>query len=86
MIQKWLRQTKPKKARFANFRGRIPELVPEPPFPCKYYTKLLKKGVPELIPDSFPESSRTSFLRFGLPELLLNDTHLEMLWPSGEVT
>ena len=27
------------------------------PFPCKYYTKPLKKGVPELILDSFSESS-----------------------------
>ena len=30
------------------------------PFACKCYTKPLKKRVPELIPDSFPESSRTS--------------------------
>ena len=26
------RQTKPKQVRFANFPGRSPELVPEPPF------------------------------------------------------
>ena len=32
----------------------------ETPFACKCYTKPLKKRVPELIPDSFPESSRTS--------------------------
>ena len=30
---------------------------------CKFYMKSLKKGIPELIPDSFPESSRTSFLQ-----------------------
>ena len=52
--------SKPKKERFENFRGRSPELVPEPPFPCKYYTKAPIKGVPEQIPDSFPKSSRTS--------------------------
>ena len=46
--------------RFANFRGSSPELVPEPPFACKYYTKPLKEGVPELIPDSFLESLQTS--------------------------
>ena len=49
---------KPKKVRFANFLGRSPELVPEPPLACKYYTKPLKEGPPELIPDSFPEGSR----------------------------
>ena len=58
--QEWLRQTKPNKVKFAKFRGRTPELVPEPPFACKFYTKPLKKGVPELSPDPFPESSRTS--------------------------
>ena len=58
--QEWFRQTKPKKVRFANFRGRSPERVPEPTFDCKHYTKPLKKGVPELIPNSFPESLRTS--------------------------
>ena len=58
--QEWFRQSKPKKVRFANFGERSPELVPEPPFACKYYTKPLKKGVSELILDSFPEISRTS--------------------------
>ena len=29
--QEWFRQTKPKKVRFANFRGGSPELAPEPP-------------------------------------------------------
>ena len=46
--------------RFPNFPGRSPELVPEPPFACKYYTKPPKKGVPEQILYSFPESSWTS--------------------------
>ena len=58
--QEWFQQTKPKKVRLANFRERSPELVLEPPFACKYHTKPPKKGVPELIPDSFPDSSRTS--------------------------
>ena len=48
--------------------GKQSELVLENPFACKCYTKPLKKGVPELIPDSFPESSR---LRLALPKLLL---------------
>ena len=46
--------------RFANFWERSPELVPEPRFAYKCYTKPLKKEVLELIPDFFPESSRTS--------------------------
>ena len=58
--QEWLRQTKPKKVSLANFPARSPELVPEPPFACKYYTKPLKEGVPELLSDSLPESSRDS--------------------------
>ena len=58
--QKWFWQNKPKKVRFANFPGRSPELLPEPPLACKNYTNPLQKGVLELIPDSFPESSRTS--------------------------
>ena len=32
----------------------------EPPFAGKYFSKALKEGVAELIPNSFPESSRTS--------------------------
>ena len=44
------RVREPKKVKFANFAGRNPELVPQPPF----------VGVPEPIPDSFLESSRTS--------------------------
>ena len=46
--------------RFANFLGRSPELVPKPPFACKYYTRPLKERAAELILDSFLESSRTS--------------------------
>ena len=77
--QEWLRQTKPKKVRFANFWGRSPELVPEPPFACRYYIKPLKEGVPELIPDSFPESREPHFLWFGLPQALLMHNNQE--WP-----
>ena len=36
--------------------GRSPELVPECPFACKYYTKPQVHGVLEQIPDSFLES------------------------------
>ena len=35
-------------------------MVPERPFACNYYTKPLRKKVPELIPDSILKSSRTS--------------------------
>ena len=58
--QEWFWQTKPRKGRFANFQGRSPELVPEPLSACKCYTKPLEESVPELIPDSFLESLRTS--------------------------
>ena len=44
------------------------------PFACKDYTKPLKGGVPELIPDSFPESREPDFLWFGLPQPLLKKT------------
>ena len=54
--------------KFANFRGRSLELVPEPGFACRRFTRPLKKGVPELTLHSFPPH----FSRFGLPDLLLN--------------
>ena len=60
--------------RFRSFRGRSPELVPEPPFACKYYTKPLfrKRGSRTnsgFLPGKFCEPD---FLRLGLPELLQN--------------
>ena len=58
--QEWFQQTKLKKVTSANFRGRSPELVPEPPFAYDAVQNPLKRGVPELILDSPPESSWTS--------------------------
>ena len=68
--QEWLRQTKPKKVRFENFPGRSPEFVPDPPFPGVLYSihKLSKRG----FRTSSPEIRKPHFLRFGLPERLLN--------------
>ena len=75
-------QTKPKEARFANFRGRSPEPVPEPPFACKCYAKPLEKGVPELFPDSVPESSRTSLWCAGTTPIL--EKTLRECWGKWE--
>ena len=50
--------------------GKESELVPEPPFVCKIYINSLKEGVPEPVPDSFLESSRTGATPNGVWEHL----------------
>ena len=59
-------QTEESEVRFANFRGRSRELVPEPPFACRSYTRPLKKGT------SSQRVLAPHLLRFGLPELPLS--------------
>ena len=66
-FQEWFQQTKPKKVRFTNFPLRSLDLVPEPAFASKCFTKSLKKGVPELVPDSCLESSQTSLYSVWFP-------------------
>ena len=63
-----------KESEVHDFSGRSPELIPQPPFQGVLYSLYKQKGGSEPVPDSFPETSRTSLaIRFSLPELLVID-------------
>ena len=64
--------------RFENFLGRSPELVPEPRFACKCYTKHPpKRGLRNKVRTPSQKILEPHFLQFGLPELLLRTFNIE---------
>ena len=58
--QEWFRANQTKKSEVRELSEKESGTGSGTPFASKCYIKPLEKGVPELIPDSFLESSRTS--------------------------